>query len=95
MANAGCVSIPYHCIADKEASPTVDLPPLKRAVATSHSRPTGAGGGLLSERPVYRRNLTFADAVKRLRVRNYGRSGAPPAARDRLAAERLHPKVAN
>jgi hypothetical protein len=38
-------------------------------------------------------NLTFADAVKQMGVRDSGRSRLQPDDRDRFAADRLHPKV--
>jgi hypothetical protein len=39
--------------------------------------------------------LTFADAVEQITVGDSSRSRVPPDDRDRFAAERLHPKVAN
>jgi hypothetical protein len=39
--------------------------------------------------------LTFAEAVEQIRVGDSGRSRVPTDDRDKFAAERLHPKVAN
>jgi extradiol dioxygenase family protein len=39
--------------------------------------------------------LTFADAAEKVRVGESGHSMVPTEARDKISAERLHPKVAN
>jgi hypothetical protein len=39
--------------------------------------------------------LIFTNAVKRMGVRDSGRSRVPPGDGDRFAAKRLHPKIAN
>ena len=58
-------------------------------------RPIPAGGRFRSERPVYTWHLTFDHAAEKVSDRDSGRSQVATIARQRIPAERLHPKATN
>jgi len=59
------------------------------------SRPIPARGGFRGERPVYPWHLTFVHAAEKVSDRDSGRSRVATIARQRIPAERLHPKAMN